>query len=158
MRMALAAAAATLALAGVAYAQDNSGGGTLNPTAEQIAAAPPSSCDAFPSPPELPNGARARAEQVQTANTAIQAWDAQFRQVFNCRIAEDRQLEQQLLEVQARRLARRNEFNAGRAQFLETCRAWFTEVNEFNERNGQRVTDADRDVDARCVGGNQQPQ
>lgn len=153
MRMALAAAAAILTLAGAAYAQESSG--TLAPTAEQIAAAPPSTCDGFPSAPALPDGRRARGEQIQTANAAIQAWDAQFRQVFSCRIAEDRQLEQQLLAIQAQRLARRNEFNAGRAAFIETCQAWFTEVNEFNERNGQRVTDAERDVAARCTSGNQ---
>lgn len=103
------------------------------PAMAQTPPASGSACAAIAPAPELPDGATATHEQMETANAAFQAWFPANRTALECRRAE-------VEAARARYEALRTEFNAG-AETLNTVNtSWQADVAEFNERNPRSRT------------------
>lgn len=121
MKLLFAAAAAAILIAAPAMAQT-----TPAPAAG-------SACAAIAAPPTLPDGATATHEQMETGNTAFQAWFPANRTALECRRAE-------VEAARARYEALRVEFNTGADQLNSVNTAWQADVAEFNERNPRSRT------------------
>jgi hypothetical protein len=120
MKLVLGAAVAALLLVSPALAQSDT-------------APASSSCGAIAPPPDLPDGAGANYEEMETANARYTEWAASNRQVLECRRAE-------VEALRARYEALRVEFNAGAEQARATQTSWEAEVAEFNARNPRSRT------------------
>ncbi|MBU6406677.1 MAG: hypothetical protein KGS44_06020 [Alphaproteobacteria bacterium] len=141
-----AAAAAAVALTGVAFAQEEAA-----PPPEAPAASTPqptfvTTCPALPAPPALPDGAVARERDMAAGEQQIQAWNATYVQIINeCRQAEVRafQTEMQAKVAEARVAQARYQaaiaaYQADSAAATAIAGQWVAEVEEFNNRSGRR--------------------
>lgn len=126
MKLAIGALLASISVAGFALAQTPSAPATA-PAAPAAVVVPPSTCGSPPTPPAIPDGATAKRQDMEAANTAVQAYQTQVQTILACRRAE-------FEAAKAVSDTRFNEFNVIVKQLNETGQNWTKTATTFNER------------------------
>jgi hypothetical protein len=132
MKVFVGAAVSALLLAGAAFAQ-------TTPTTPATPATPaadilPTQCGAISPAPTIPDGGRATATQMHTADTAYRAWATDTEAKLHCRAAE---VEAANRQVQASVAAYQAQATAARA----VSDAYNASITTFNARGSSAHVD-----------------
>lgn len=136
MKYAAAAAAGAIALVGAAVAQT-----TTAPSPPPVFP-PLAQCGAYPAPlsPGLPDGGKAKAKDMEAAQTRFKGWFDAQQAAFNCRKGEVERVQPALTPYLAHYNAMVDEAKSGGANLKTQTDAWQAEIDKYNARNKSATT------------------